>query len=257
MTNLDSKTTLICIGDSFCYGTGLAGATFQDKKRPTGLLKYSDHRAWPYFFQKNFLGLTAIHYKLDFLNLSIPGSSNDTIFRRLMQLLIVGEKLYSIDLDKSIVVVFWTGFSRREYYDIKNNKYVNTSPQWIKEEPHNYRKPFLTYYNEYFWSDEYDAHQTLIRQFSSQETLKNRNINYWQDHTVFEQPSQDILNHQAIDKTFFPSYYDPEESILRYHEGPKSICGHSLEPGHEAMSKKMIDNVGRIFGQPQTVFRKP
>lgn len=241
--------TLVVMGDSYCYGAELSGAElvpFKYGKTPSRLLKIEQFPQWPYFWRNSFPGIVAHRLGLNLINLAIPGISNQGVFKRSINFLYAGTKKFSVDPAECLMLVYWTGLERREFYDVMNKKHFSISPVWNKPDK-DHRLILHNVYQEYFWDEKIDKQLALAYQFSMQETLKGMGVTYFQDYTVSEIDVNTLPHVPAIDPLTFPTFYDGSQKITNYITGPVGPLNHPLEAGHYSMALKLLDNLEKLF----------
>lgn len=244
--------TLVIVGDSYCWGTGLKGANNRLTGLPSGMtyeksvkLLISEYAMWPYHLKNNFGGIISNKYSLNYLNLSQPGCSNETIFRKTMKFISIDYKKYDIDLNKIFILVCWTGAHRREFYSDGAGicpGYWNMSPHWkVKVK---WANSFVDSYSEYLHSDYHDSAREFAFQVAVQNTLENKKIKFSQLRSIKGGQSKRFLkdlDSSEINKDKFLNYNEQYKNLVHFssphhcsldHEGHPSEEGHKLIATH-------------------------
>jgi hypothetical protein len=129
---------------------------------------------------------------MQILNLSIPGCSNDTLFRRVNRFL---QGRYPVDLNKCFVMIFWTSIERREFYHSDgygNGWYFNYSPTW----GHIYtdiKKKFHKIYSRFVFSATHDLTRTFNYIYSLNSLLSHKGIDFVQGYSLFKDEISDLV----------------------------------------------------------------
>ena len=231
---VSSGMTILVIGDSFSFGLELPdlpnvhlswqGNSYWDYDTDKFISVAPSQLAWPSLLGKQ-LGIPVE-------NLSLPGSSNDRIFRKAM--------LYSMLKKYSLVICAWTSVDRFDF-------------TWKGEELQlsaSNHMPMLPWFKE-FVTDHYDPIVAFQRWFSLmialQAFFKSTNQPYLFVNAVhplipFESLTVDhkslLINHQ-IDHD---NYIDWEHSFFDWCQGlPFGPRGHFLEEGHRLVASRICD----------------
>lgn len=235
--------TLVVFGDSFCYGTGLRGATahIDPIKEPT-VWGYNDVERWPYHYRNSFTGIVAAKNGMNLLNFAIPGCSNQTIHRLLLDFISVGHKRFGIDRDGMIVAVFWTGNARYEVFNRHTQVMLNRSPQWDIDGDW-WQSDLHRLYNENIWDEKIDHDNEFRLQYSAQCVLLQKGVDFYQDYTL-DTRNPELIDDELqthIDKKRFPAFQQNSSAGItdEVMSLPLSICGHPLEDGQKLMADRL------------------
>lgn len=176
------KKILVVFGDSNVWGAELKG----DKAKPAKVYDPNKIENWPYHIRYSFSGILAERNNMKILNLSIPGSSNDTIFRRVNKFL---QGKYSVNVNDCFVMIFWTSPERREFKSLENNKiythpYLNYSPSWGHYMQLSWHKKFHEIYLENMFDPNYDLQRTFNYMQSLTGLLNYKNIEFVQGYSI-------------------------------------------------------------------------
>lgn len=239
---LKSKSTLVVFGDSNVWGTGLKDCPAQQRDFISRVYHYNDD-SMPYHIKHSFVGHLARHYKMNILNLAIPGSSNDTVFRRVNEFC-MGK--YNVDLSECFVMIFWTGVSRREFFTSDYENYYNYSPLFPKHIQA--KAKFHKVYSRELWHDKYDQNRLLTYQFSLGGLLESMNIANVQSYAMVQHDSLKYAIKYGV-KNLLPT--DVEESLCSIvGSGSKKYrfpCHHPTELGHQKISELYIKLLDKKF----------
>jgi len=178
-SNNNLRKLLIVIGDSFSWGTGMA--EFTEESVPYDYLLLEDYEIWPYHMKHNYGGYIAQELGFDYVNYSVPGCSNDTIYRNFMYLL----ENHSDWLDRAFVLIGWTANHR---YEIPSpgilRSYRNMAPTWEKN-IYRHTKWVCEYhelYNQHIHcskADDIRSYNHLVSVTNILENNKIKNLQYW------------------------------------------------------------------------------
>jgi hypothetical protein len=217
---------LLTLGDSFTYGEELA-----DLKK-----------AWPYL-----LG-SLIDYSV--INLGLPGVSNDTIIRSL-----INHVTLEREPRPNLVVIGWTSPGRVEYSDdlgefsiwpgYTGKRFENDGSKW--------RYDLVEYMNRYHdtgWFHRRWLHQVLL----AQAFLKSQDIPYVMLNTLnndyYRQiPFDGFMKiREAVDQDRFMCF--GESGMIEWVDHTaKGPGGHFLDQGHEIVAKRIYEytrNISRL-----------
>lgn len=210
--NSENKNTLVVVGDSYSWGSGIE--KYDESKWSWPPIKYNieQYSSWPDRMKYNFGGRIAKRFGFDYLNASVPGCSNYTISRIIIRL--INEKI--IDSETSFVVVGWTASHR---YEIPNSniksKYLNLSPLWdVKEKSPNWLKNYTDIYNTNIYdvkASQFDSYRLMMAslyhmKFSNFEYLSLYGIDTIDDPAIKEYASA-LPGHSNFDVAQFCSEY--------------------------------------------------
>lgn len=243
--------TLVVIGDSYSWGTGLKDAILRTVGLKSVKLLYSDYQNWPYNLQHNFGGLLCKEHGLNYLNLAQPGCSNETIFRKAMKFISVDYKRYDIDLNKTLIFIGWTGAHRREFYsaDDFTHGYWNMSPQWTLKNGPKWAQNFVDVYANHMFSDYHDDAREFAFHVAIQNALENKDILFRQMRGLSSQPAnkfQSSLDSSEIDRQTFLHYDDREYNLsffARPHEVDVNYEDHPNELGHRLIFNHLNNSI--------------
>jgi hypothetical protein len=243
--------TLVVIGDSYSWGTGLKDAIERTNGLASVKLLYTEYENWPYNLRNNFGGLLCKEHRLDYLNLAQPGCSNETIFRKAMKFVSVDYKKFGIDLDKTLIFIGWTGPHRREFYaqDRFLNGYWNMSPQWALKNGPKWAQNFVDAYANYMFSDYHDSAREFVFQVAMQNTLENKGILFRQMRALYAGTAHifhSSLDSSEIDRSTFLHYDTLEHNISFFakpHEADVNCQDHPNELGHRLIFNHLNKNI--------------
>lgn len=172
----------------------------------------------------SFGQIIANHYKLTFINNSVPGASNYYIFK----------KLYD-DLDKitneDLVFVQWS----------------HTDRAWTHSEhtvmPHQKFKIAKLYYKN-FYTELQEANKVLGYNFMLNSLIKNFVFNFFDGESFFQTHSPNTF--ELIHK--LPNYLNVNSVMINEELYPHLFqCSHLNEKGHNILSKKYIDKLDTLY----------
>ena len=233
---ISDRNTLVIIGDSYCYGTGLGGAIMHvDHIKSPELLLCDDYANWPTHYRDSFVGLVAHHYDMNMINFSIPGCGNATMYRLLMEFIISSERV--VPLDDIVVLLCVSGNNRYEVYGNDMGKYFMHSPTWPVLDKPSWRYQLDNIYNKHIFSSRVDDAQSTHSIVSLSHTLEYYNIPWVFDSTVFTFADKT----RAVLAELIPSMEN--DSITNYAIQPHLPCGHPTHEGHAKMAIEMIKRI--------------
>tara|TARA_B110000977_G_scaffold46869_1_gene63727 strand:+ start:368 stop:1126 length:759 start_codon:yes stop_codon:yes gene_type:complete len=186
----NDKKTLVVFGDSNVWGAELKGCPQRQKDFKSIVYHPNDIESWPHHIRHSFSGILAEKNNMKILNLSIPGSSNDTVFRRVNKFL---QGNYLVDLNDCFVMVFWTGVERREFYQSTDKKYLNYSPSWGHLSILPGAKKLHKIYSKFIFSEEFDLTKTFNYIYSLNGLLSYKGIEFVQGYSLFKDEISDIM----------------------------------------------------------------
>ena len=185
----NDKKTLVVFGDSNVWGAEMLFSPHKQHEFKNVVYDPSDLASWPHHIRYSFPGVLAERHNMKILNLAIPGSSNDTIFRRVNQFL---QGNYPVDLDECFVMIFWTTVERREFVDSQVSRpnigyrhYTNYSPAWGDRNPTPFRK-FHKLYVKTIFPEEYDIQKTFNYMYSLNGLLSHHGVDFVQGYSLFK-----------------------------------------------------------------------
>ena len=199
---------------------------------------------WPHHIRYSFSGVLAERHNMQILNLSIPGCSNDTIFRRVNKFL---QGHYPVDLNKCFVMIFWTSIERREFFHLDgygNGWYFNYSPTW----GHIYtdiKKKFHKIYSRFVFSEEFDITKTFNYIYSSNALLSYKGVDFVQGYSLFKDEISNLVTEYNLPNFISYKQNDSIHTIAAEKAGhlscpnPYQYKGsHPTELGHTAIADR-------------------
>jgi len=249
----NDKKTLVVFGDSNVWGAELPNCP--DRQSAFNSIVYNpiDIDKWPHHIRYSFSGVLAERHNMQILNLSIPGCSNDTIFRRVNKFL---QGHYPVDLNKCFVMIFWTSIERREFFHLDgygNGWYFNYSPTW----GHIYtdiKKKFHKIYSRFVFFEKFDTTKTFNYIYSLNALLSYKGVDFVQGYSLFKDEISDlVIEHNLpnfISNTQIDSVHGiaaesrlPHPNLYQYEGSHPTELGHALiADRYEELLKQIYKN---------------
>jgi len=245
--NTFNKNTLVVFGDSNVWGAELKDVPHRQPDFKSVVYDPKDIDNWPYHIRHSFSGVIAEKNNMRILNLSIPGCSNDTIFRRINKFL---QGNYPVDLDDCFVMVFWTGILRREFFRSDINKYLNYSPLW--EEKLQLFPKFHKIYSKLFMHEGYDLVKSFNYLNSVNALLTYNNVEFCQGFSLMETELIETAKNANLPK--FLSF-DPNDAITAmviiagngFENNDYILEGHHpSEKGHQLIANRFTELLDKL-----------
>ena len=239
-----NKSTLVVFGDSNVWGAELTGCPERQKDFKSIVYHPNDIESWPHHIRHSFSGILAEKNNMKILNLSIPGSSNDTVFRRVNKFL---QGNYLVDLNDCFVMVFWTSVERREFFQptVYEERYFNYSPIWGHLYQNGLKTKFHKIYFRFVFSEEFDITKTFNYIYSSDALLSHKGIDFVQGYSLFEDEIYNLVNEHKIPNFISYNQNDSIHTIAAEKAGhrpcpnPYQCKGsHPTELGHAAIADR-------------------
>ena len=194
----NDKKTLVVFGDSNVWGAELPNCPNQQRDFNSIVYNPIDIDKWPHHIRYSFSGVLAERHNMQILNLSIPGCSNDTIFRRVNKFL---QGHYPVDLNKCFVMIFWTSVERREFYhsdEIEGKTYFNYSPTWGHLYKDSIKRKFNKIYSRFVFSEEFDITKTFNYIYSSNALLSYKGVDFVQGYSLFKDEISNLVTEHKM-----------------------------------------------------------
>tara|TARA_Y100000385_G_C13063572_1_gene625583 strand:+ start:271 stop:1020 length:750 start_codon:yes stop_codon:yes gene_type:complete len=193
----NNKNILVVFGDSNVWGAEMPNCPNMQKDFKSIVYDPNNIETWPYHIRYSFSGVLAERHNMQILNLSIPGCSNDTIFRRINKFL---QGYYPVDLNDCFVMIFWTSPERREFYSryVGEGRYFNYSPVWSHLYKESIKKKFHKIYSRFVFSEEFDITKTFNYIYSSNALLSHKNIEFVQGFSLFKDEIFDLVTEHKL-----------------------------------------------------------
>ena len=226
--------TILVIGDSFSFGSELPdlptphlswqGNSYYDPDTDQFIMVAPSQLAWPSLLGKRV--------SCSIENLSLPGSSNDRIFRKAM--------MHSMIKKYDLVICAWTCVDRFDFvWHGKELQLSASNPMpalpWFKEFVTNHYDPIITFQR---WFGLMIALQAFFKS-TNQPYLFVNSV-----HPLLPLESLDIGNTQLLlnDHIDHNNYLDWKHSMHEWCQGlPIGLCGHFLEEGHRLVADKICE----------------
>ena len=240
----NDKKTLVVFGDSNVWGAELPNCPDMQRDFKSIVYDPSNIEIWPHHIRHSFSGVLAERNNMQILNLSIPGSSNDTIFRRVNKFL---QGHYPVDLNKCFVMIFWTSVERREFYysDAYQGNYFNYSPVWAHLYNAGMKTKFHKIYSRFVFSEEFDITKTFNYIYSSNALLSYKGINFLQGYSLFKDEISNLVTEHNVPNFISYTQNDSIHTIAAKAAGhlscpnPYQYKGsHPTELGHTAIADR-------------------
>ena len=244
----NDKKTLVVFGDSNVWGAEMPNCPDMQRDFKSIVYDPSNIEIWPHHIRHSFSGVLAERNNMQILNLSIPGSSNDTIFRRVNKFL---QGYYPVDLNKCFVMIFWTAVERREFYhpnEIKGKTYFNYSPVWAHLYKDSIKRKFNKIYSRFVFSEEFDITKTFNYIYSSNALLSYKGINFLQGYSLFKDEISNLVTEHNVPNFISYTQNDSIHTIAANAAGlngrtpcPNSYQykgSHPTELGHTAIADR-------------------
>ena len=247
----NGKNTLVVFGDSNVWGAEMPNCPEMQRDFKSIVYNPNNIKIWPHHIRRSFSGVLAERHNMQILNLSIPGCSNDTIFRRINKFL---QGYYPVDLNDCFVMIFWTSVERREFYSYYSEqfgadgqgRYFNYSPVWADLYKAGIKKKFNKIYSRFVFSEEFDITKTFNYIYSLNAILSYKGIDFVQGYSLYkdeisnlviEHKLPNFISHECIDsvhaipadlaRQHFKTKTNPLAPNLYQFEG-----SHPTELGH-------------------------
>jgi len=202
------ENKLLAFGDSFTHGDELSDCFNEPPYYPSKL-------TWPSLLAKDL--------NLEYISYAVPGCSNQTILRRILNNTQV--------LHNSFVIVNWTWIDRWDFYNTLDNK-------WETLRPTKTDSIFYKNYTKYFQSELWDKYETLKAMSTVIDLLESNKIKYLMtciDNLVIDSnnhnpPYVNCLMEKVKDKiTWFDNL-----SFLEWSQKNNFVISDNLHPLEEA-----------------------
>lgn len=233
------KKNVIVLGDSFSWGGGLA--EFTEKTIPYEYLQHENYDNWPYQHKHNYGGLIAKDLGFNYINYSVPGCSNDTIYRNFMHLL----EYHRDWLDNGIILIGWTANHR---YEISSpdliRKYRNMAPTWERK-LYSFNKWVCEYhelYNKHILNTQADdlrSYNHIVSVSAILELYNIKNMQFW----AINQFQEDFEIQKRLQSKFKNFCFDINLSAMCHYDiKPADIlpCRHPNENGHRIIANRIL-----------------
>lgn len=178
--NLEDKRILLCDGDSWTSGIEINPDIPESAQFPShpANYEYRIQRVWPKYFS-DYVKFDKVY------NLSVPGSSNDGIFRRV--LFNIPTLLRKYDPSQILVIIGWSSPERKDFFykpiDQPSGYWETIYPaEFFKNEKPGEFNDFLQLYVSNFWNEEEYVTRHVTQVISLHHYLKSNNI----DHIFFD-----------------------------------------------------------------------
>ncbi len=174
--NENHEKTLVVFGDSFSWGSGLAEYSESQYHWPPVLHRIENYSSWPKNMKFNYGGHIAKSLGFNYMNLSMPGCSNDTISRSIISFI----DEIPIQLESSYILIGWTSPYRFEISDPHNKTgFRNMSLLWnLDKSAPKWVQTYMQIYKDFIHSDkisEWNSYKSMIGALSY---LKLKNANF-------------------------------------------------------------------------------
>jgi len=239
-----NKSTLVVFGDSNVWGAEMANCPELQRDFKTIVYDPSNIEIWPHHIRYSFSGLLAERHDMKLLNLSIPGSSNDTIFRRINNFL---QGQYPVDLDECFVMIFWTSVERREFRQpvTYEDKYFNYSPTWAHLYRESSKIKFHKIYSRFIFSEEHDLIKTFNYIYSINGLLCYKGIEFVQGYSLFKNELYELVKEHKL-PNFISNYFEDSIHSIAAVAADHRPCpnlyqftgSHPTELGHVAIADR-------------------
>jgi hypothetical protein len=240
----NGKNTLVVFGDSNVWGAEMPNCPDMQRDFKSIVYDPNNIKIWPHHIRRSFSGVLAERHNMQILNLSIPGCSNDTIFRRINKFL---QGYYPVDLNDCFVMIFWTSVERRELYSHYSGegRYFNYSPVWSHLYKDSIVKKFHKIYSRFVFSEEFDITKTFNYIYSSNALLSYKGINFLQGYSLFKDEIYNLVNEHKIPNFISYNQNDSIHTIAAKAAGrlscpnPYQYKGsHPSELGHTVIADR-------------------
>lgn len=240
--------TLVAIGCSHTAGTALDGVTGSQNE---------------FNLYNCFAAQIARKMNYQYINLSVPGGSNQSILRKLNFYIAENKK----DLENTFFLLGWTTASRFELRYLENSphNFITINP-WVdkkyipfthKMDPkllHTKTPKDLTYYSPYLFHPEEDENNWAVYVYSAQKVLENLNLKYYMVNTCKEilktKFNYSIIN--KLNKDYYLDPLDPEMSLLWWalKKGyEKTECWHLKLDAHTEWANYIYEKIEDAYQQ--------
>ena len=240
----NDKKTLVVFGDSNVWGAELPNVPEMQKDFKSIVYDPSNIEIWPHHIRRSFSGVLAERHNMQILNLSIPGCSNDTIFRRINKFL---QGYYPVDLNDCFVMIFWTSVERRELYSHYSGegRYFNYSPVWADLYKDSIVKKFHKIYSRFVFSEEFDITKTFNYIYSLNAILSYKGIDFVQGYSLYKDEISNLVIEHNVPNFISHTQNDSVHTIAAKAAGhlscpnPYQYKGsHPTELGHTAIADR-------------------
>lgn len=201
---------LICLGDSWAWGSDLIDPTSSD----VGIDWMATQRLTvhtSYRIKHRYITLLANRLQAELIDLTTPGCSNDTITRNLLNYLAVegylsGEKMVT----ELMISIGWTAPERRDFYYPGINNLTSDHPEygWFTIQPSCLRSysgldliDFQKFYASTLVQSEEYMYRYISQVYHTQTMLKSLGIKFFMHQAFYDEN----IFHQHRDKLSFNS----------------------------------------------------
>lgn len=240
--------TLVAIGCSHTVGTALDGVTGSQNE---------------FNLYNCFAAQIARKMNYQYINLSVPGGSNQSILRKL-NFFIADNKN---KLKNTFFLIGWTSPARFElrYPENSSHEFI-TINSWVdkkyipfthKMDPkllHTKTTKDLTYYSPYLFNLEEFENNWAVYVYSAQKVLESFNLDYYMFNTCFgiekTKFNYSIIN--KIDKNYILDLLNTDESLLYWslNRGyEKTECWHLKLDAHTAWANYIYEKIKNAYQQ--------
>ncbi len=240
------KKILVVFGDSNVWGAELKDVPEKQQEFKSVVYDPNKIENWPYHIRYSFSGILAERNNMKILNLSIPGSSNDTIFRRVNKFL---QGKYPVTVNDCFVMIFWTAPERREFYKATDKMYLNYSPLWGHYMQIPWHKKFHKIYSKNMFDPNYDLQRTFDYMQSLTGLLNYKNIEFVQGYSIYTTELHELVLKSKLSNLISNRIQDSVHSITQHLAGKdakspnKYQCNysHPNELGHISIADRYTE----------------
>ena len=223
-------------GDSFGFGQELDGRRATDD-----IYRFSDYQR-----HHCYSGVIADKFGWDYQNESLPGGSNQRIYRT--TLTTVSELLKTYQQNEIFVTIILTHSHRREFY---NRQWKNYYPHMPTVKPgYGPCNVLWTVLTNYFHDAEADNAYDQLMILGLQNFLKTNKVPYlmsWSMHHLinYEDERQHIPESLLMQRYAKRFYQEPSFAYHVFHELglQRAEGGHPLTDGHAAWAEHLLDYI--------------
>lgn len=234
--------TLVVFGDSFCCGTGLAGADSYLREADRDTYRIEEYCDWPKLWQDSWGGLIAKRNNMHYLNLAFPGASNMMINRK------VHEFYYQHHdrLDDYVFLIFWSGKMRIEATSAHpgEEQYLRLSPLWEYNDKTLWTHHFMRMFKEFMFNEQAQEWQSFQNILSANTLMSHNNARYVSGFAISD--TNDDHKRFLVEK--FPSHTNDIEIAHWLHDSPELIfpCYHPNIEGNLYVADALRPWLSRI-----------
>jgi len=246
---------LLGCGDSWCWGDELVDMTlYPNYKFSDDLLDLVDNNA----YRENTRYINLLGKKLNadrVYCLAFRGSSNDAIFRTLIEYLAREQYLFGRETSELFISIGWTSPERREFYFKETWGADNWMPvgPWLLDS--NGSRPYLNDFQnllfEHFWHTAEYMNRWTRQLYFTELLLKSLNIRYVMHQAFYHSDKKTINDWSSDDLNNAKDFISKEDSMIYQSLNEKTFIGknNSHMTFHNYILQKVNGDYKKVFAE--------